>query len=116
MVFAEAASPGPKAARPSAGTQPAGDPERHLLRAEDRLPVEDAAARIPAVEDRLPLLQEVEDGRDLGGHEPRLATNINGATWSGPRAQRRHRGFAVGEDHGRRRRAEGLRRRRTTGA
>ena len=58
----EAVSPGPNAARP-----PAGDPNCRLLRAEDRLPVEDVAARIPAVEDPLPLLQEVEDGRDPEG-------------------------------------------------
>src|SRR3712207_9020928 len=51
-----------------------------LLRTEDRLPVEDAAARVSALENRLPLLQEVAHRRHLEEHESGLAAKDRKST------------------------------------
>src|SRR5918997_5589521 len=88
----------PKATRTPACPQPARDPRRRLLRAEDRLPVAAVAEGLPALEDGVSLLQEVEDRRHLGADEPGAAATFEAEAGSRARTQRRHRGRAVRED------------------
>src|SRR5215211_2843815 len=77
-----------------------GDPRRRLLRAKERLPVAAFAPRVPALEDRLRLVQEVAHRRDLGAPERRAARASTVPSWQGPTPQRGHRGFSVGQDLG----------------
>src|SRR5215217_9674747 len=68
-----------------------------------------APARVPALEDGVSLLQDVEDRWNLGEDESGDTAGVEGETRPGPRAERRDRGQPIGEDDRRRRRAEGLR-------
>ena len=77
-----------------------GDPRRRLLRAKERLPVAAFAPRVPALEDRLRLVQEVAHRWDLGTPERRAARASTVPSWQGPTPQRGHRGFSVGQDLG----------------
>src|SRR5215213_4118071 len=68
----------------------AADPRRRLLRAEERLSLAMAAEGLPALEDRLRLVQEVAHRRDLGAPERRTARTLARTAWKGPQAQRGH--------------------------
>src|SRR5215204_3439024 len=78
----------------------AADPRRHLLRAEERLSLAMAAEGLPALEDRLRLVQEVAHRRYLGATERRTARTPARTVWKGSPAQRGHSGLPVGQDHG----------------
>src|SRR5918993_1618074 len=88
-----------------------GDPRRRLLRAQERLPLAAFAPRLPALEDRLRLVQEVAHRRDVGAPERWAARALAVAGREGPAPQRRHRRLPVCEDDGGGRGAKGLRRR-----
>ena len=88
-----------------------GDPERRLLRAQERLPMAAFAPRLPALEDRLRLVQEVAHRRDVGAPERWAARALAVAGREGPAPQRRHRRLPVCEDDGGGWGAKGLRRR-----
>src|SRR5215203_2221873 len=90
--------------------QSSRDPQCRLLPPEERLPVAHAPARVPALEDGVPLLQDVEDRWNLEEDEPGDAAAVEGGARPVSRAERGHRGQPIGEDDRRRRRAEGLRR------
>ena len=64
-----------------------------------RLRLAAAAPRLPAVEDRLPLLPRLAPGRHLGEDARRPARAGQGASGAEPAAQRRHRRQPVGQDH-----------------
>src|SRR5215210_8164449 len=98
MGRAGAAPPYPGEARETEAPHDPRDPKRRLLRAEERLPVADVADGLPALEDRLPLLQEVAHRRDLGADEPRPAPATEGEARPGARAQRGDRRRAVHKD------------------
>src|ERR671916_3169299 len=100
MAAARTAPAGAQTARASEVAQPAPDRERRLLRAQERLPVAHAPARIPALENGVPLLQGLEARRHLGADEPGDAPTAEGEA-AGPtsRAERGHRRRAVCEDH-----------------
>jgi hypothetical protein len=113
MLALETAPPRPETPRaPATVAQSPPDPRRRLLlRAQERLPVADAAEGLPAVEDYVPLLQEVAHRRDFGGDEPGAAAAVEAGARTRPRAKRRDSGLPVGKDDRGWRRAEGLRRR-----
>src|SRR5918995_141364 len=58
-----------RAARTPQAARLEGDPRRRLLRAKERLPLAVAAEGLPALEDRLRLVQEVANRRYLGTSE-----------------------------------------------
>lgn len=76
------------------------------------MPVEDATLRVPALEDGLPLLQKVEDGRHMREVELGYAPVAEVEASPRSRAERGHRRCAVCEDNWDRRRTEGFRRRK----
>src|SRR5918998_3762877 len=78
-----------------------GDPRRRLLRPEERLSLATIAPRVPALEDRLRLVQEVAHRRYLRAPERRTARTLARTAWKEPQAQRRDSGLPVGQDHGR---------------
>src|SRR5215208_7171821 len=91
----------------SKGTQPTQDPKRRLLLAQERLaqerlPLATFAPRLPAVEDRLPLVQKMAYRRSVRA--------LAGTTGEKPAAQRGDSRFSVGQDEWGRRRSTGLRR------
>src|SRR5918995_103827 len=74
------------------------DPERRLLRAQERLPLAAFAPRLPALEDRLRLVQEMAHRRDVGASEHRTARAPAFAAWQEPEPQRRDRRLPIRED------------------
>src|SRR5918994_3976626 len=80
-------------------TRLAADPRRRLLRAQERLPLAVAAEGLPALEDRLRLVQEVAYRRYLGTSERPAARASAEAARQGPRAQRGHSGLTGAQDH-----------------
>src|SRR3712207_5909069 len=96
--------------RASSRLYPARDPRRHLLRRKERLRLATLAARLPSVENRLPLLSVLAFGRDVGEDALGPAQAHAGTPREGPSAQRGHRGFPVDQDHGRGRKRAWLRR------
>src|SRR5262249_21293495 len=68
-----AAPPDAEAVRPALGAHAAGAAGRGLLRGAHGLPVAAPAARVPALADRLPLLQALAPRRALGAAERRAA-------------------------------------------
>src|SRR5215204_5538925 len=66
----------------------AADPRRRLLRAEERLSLAMAAEGLPALEDRLRLVQEVAHRRHLGAPERRTARTLARAASTSPREWR----------------------------
>ena len=71
----------PETAGPPETPQPSRDPERRLLRPDNRLPMAHATARVPAVEDGVPLLPGLAHRRHLGEDEPGDAKTAKGAPW-----------------------------------
>src|SRR5919112_705049 len=65
-------------------TRLAGDPRCGLLRSEERMPVAAFAPRVPAVEDRIRLVQEVAHRRDLGTPKRRAERASTVPPWQGP--------------------------------
>ena len=61
--------PEPHGARSPQASWLEGDPRRRLLRTQERLPLAVVAEGLPAVEDRLRLVQEVAHRRDVGAPE-----------------------------------------------
>ena len=84
------------------------DPRRCLLRPEERLPLAFAAERLPTLEDRLRLVQEVAYRRHLGErlNAELCASGCGVASGQGPAPQRRDCGFSVSQDHWRGRHTE----------
>src|SRR5215211_1846190 len=74
------------------------------------MPLAAPAEGLPALEDRLRLVQEVAHRRDVGASERRVARTPAGAAWQGPEPQRRDRGLPVRQDERSGRRAKRLRR------
>jgi Transposase DDE domain len=91
-----AAPPTAPAAPETAGSaetpQPSRDPERRLLRPENRLPMAHASARVPALEDGVPLLPGLAHRRHLGEDEPGDAKTAKGAPWPRSRTKCGDRG------------------------
>src|SRR5829696_8760978 len=81
-------------------SRPEGDPERRLLRPKERLPLAVVAEGLPAVEDRLRLVQEVAHRWDVAAPERRAARAPATPARQGPESQRGCRGLPVSEDHG----------------
>src|SRR3712207_6534367 len=77
-----------------------GDPQRHLLRPQERLSLAVAAKRLPTLEDCLRLVQAVAYRWDLGASERRAARAAAVAPWQKPEPHRRHRGLPVDQDYG----------------
>ena len=78
-----------------------GDHERRLLRARERLPMMAAfAPRLPDLEDRLGLVQEVAHRRGAGAPQRWAARALTVAGREGSAPQRRHRRLPVCEDDG----------------
>src|SRR5215212_6220167 len=75
---------GPRKRRATSPSQLARDPRRHLLRLEERLPLAAFAPRLPALADRLPLLQGLASGRGLGEGACRAAQTGAGSPREGP--------------------------------
>src|SRR5215213_3804672 len=97
---------------PQAALRPAlrpRDTRRRLLHRSRRLCLATAATRLPALEDRLPLLQDLAYRRHLGEDARRPAQTSEGAHKEEPAAQCGDSGWPVGEDHWRRRTTARLR-------
>src|SRR3954463_6698043 len=92
---------GSQQARTTQGPRRTQDTRRGLLRLEERLPLAAASSRFPTLGGRLLLVQEVEDGRDLGAAQCRAARALEGTVGEGPATQCRGGGLPVGQDHGR---------------
>src|SRR5215218_9548818 len=84
--------------------------KRRLLLAQERLPLATFAPRLPAVEDRLPLVQKMAYRRCVGAAQPDAVRALAGTTGEKPAAQRGDSRFSVGQDEWGRRRSTGLRR------
>src|SRR3712207_2152898 len=104
------ASADPRTERAAPGPQLARGPERRLLHRPRRLCLAAPAARLPALEDGLPLLPLLALGRDLGEAPCRPAPAGAGTPQEGLPAQRGHSGFPVGKDDRGRRSATRVRR------
>ena len=83
-----------------------------LLRAQEWLPLVAAAPRLPALEDRLRVVQEMAHRRNVGASEHRAARALAGTTGEKPAAQRRNSRFTISQDERGGRRSTGLRRRK----
>jgi len=83
-------------ARSSEAAQPPRAPRRCLLCAQERLPVANVAEGLPALEDRVPLLQEMEDRSNLGENEPGVAAKAEGEARPRARTERARRGCLIG--------------------
>src|SRR5215210_5305621 len=79
--------------------RPSRDPQRHLLPAEERLPVAALAPRLPQMAHRLPLLQEMAYGRHLGEDQPSHPRTPQGTPETRSPAQRGRGGLPVGKEH-----------------
>jgi hypothetical protein len=71
MGLFKASSSRPKSHRPTEDPQSTGNTQCDLLRPEEWLPLMPSATRLPAVEDRLSLLQSLAHRRRLGADESR---------------------------------------------
>src|SRR5688500_14645763 len=71
-------------ARALQAPRPESDPRRRLLRLEERLSLAVVAEGLPAVEDRLRLVQEMAHRWDVGAPERRAARALAPAAWQGP--------------------------------
>src|SRR5829696_3138283 len=74
-------------------------PRCDLLRLEERLLLAPAPARLPAVEDRLPLLPRVAAGGHLRAAKYGATRTPSDHIRQDCTAQRGHSGFAVGQDY-----------------
>src|SRR5215208_3383102 len=82
----------------SKGTQPTQDPKRRLLLAQEWLPLATFASRLPAMEDRLQLVQKVAHRRYLRVAQSGPARALANATGEILTAQRGDSRFSVGQD------------------
>jgi Transposase DDE domain len=93
--------PSPHGTRTPQASQLTGyPPRRRFLRLEERLPLAVAAEKLPALEDRLRLVQEVAYRWGLGASERRAAPAAAVAARQEPSAQRSDSGLPVGQDYG----------------
>ena len=95
--------PSPTRARLSRSPQAtrlAADPRCRLLRPKKRLSLAHATPRVPALEDRLRLVQTLAHRRYLRAPERRVARPLAYTARKGPQAQRGNSGLSVGQDHG----------------
>src|SRR5215213_8902348 len=99
MALHRSASAWSHRARTPQASRLTGDPRRRLLRPKERLSLAAFAPRVPALENRLRLVQAVEARRHLGALEHRAARASTVSPGQGPTPQRRHRGLPVGQDH-----------------
>src|SRR5215204_1213024 len=111
MGVPRASRPASEQARTAKSPHHPRDPRRGVLRAQERLSLEAAAPRLPAVGNRLLLVQDVAYRRDVGEVERRAARATARQPGQGGPPERGHRGFAVGQDHRGGRGGAGIRRR-----
>ena len=105
-----ASCPRPEQARTTEGPRRPRDPQRRLLRTQERLSLATLATRLPALGDCLLVVREVALGRHLRAaqrHATRTSAHLFG---EGPASERGYRRLPVREDHRGWRRTEGLRR------
>jgi hypothetical protein len=98
----------PRSQRSSSPPWPARDHRRHLLRAQEWLRLAAPAARLPSLEDGLPLLPFLAPGRHLGEDALSPARARAGSPGEEPPAERRDSRQPVGQDDGRGRRGTRL--------
>ena len=113
MGLSQASPPCFEEARTGASkdTQPPRYPGRYLLRLEEWLPLAAFATLLPAVEDRLPLVQEVAHRRDLRAAKHGAARVLASTAGKKSTAQCGDSRFSVSQDERGRWRSTGLRRR-----
>src|SRR5215217_3695062 len=75
------------------------DPKRGLLRAQERLSVEDATPRLPALGDRLLVVRAVAHRWNLRAAQRRAARGLAGPPGQEPASERGYRRLSVGQDH-----------------
>jgi hypothetical protein len=88
------------------------DPRRRLLRPKERLSLKTPAEKPSALEDRLLMVQEVENQRYLQALERRAAPTVTGLLRWKTAPQHRHRELPVRQDDRGRRRSARIRRRK----
>jgi hypothetical protein len=104
----------PRSGRQQAGTteypQPARDPRCRLLRPKKRLPLAATTPRVPAVGNRLQLVQEMEHGRHLRAAQRRVARAAAQPPGQESSPERGHRRLPDDQEHRGGRRTERLQR------
>src|SRR5215210_4119693 len=99
MALHPLASSRTRGARTPQASRLAADPGCRLLRAKERLSLATSAEGLPALEDRLRLVQEMAHRWDLEEPERRAARGLARTAWQGSQAQRGDSGLSVGQDH-----------------
>src|SRR5215212_390771 len=81
---------------PTSGSLLTRNSRCHLLHRQKRLCLATSAPQLPALEDRLPLLQSLATGWNMGEDAHRFARADACAHWEEPSAQRRDRRQPIG--------------------
>jgi hypothetical protein len=95
---------------PTSDSQSTGDTECHLLHHPQRMCLASTPARLPTLEDRSSLLQDLANRRYVGALKHSTAGTLAGTAREKPLSQRWDSRFAVGQDDWSRRGAKRLRR------
>jgi hypothetical protein len=99
MGISQILPPGSQQARPTEDPLPSRDPKRYLLHLEEWLSLAASASRIPALGNRLLLVQEMAYRWDVGEVKRRASRVLADTVGEKPTTQCRHRRLTVGQDY-----------------
>jgi hypothetical protein len=99
MGISQILPPGSQQARPTEDPQTSRDPKRYLLHLEEWLSLAASASRIPALGNRLLLVQEMAYRWDVGEVKRRASRVLADTVGEKPTTQCRHRRLTVGQDY-----------------